>query len=114
MGGNHLLNTDSVLDCRLHGHLDNHQALPVDCTVAEHLIRNDRYLHSALWSETGDTSSVEGSLDIEEHPYCYSSSRDYFPSYKLRANRVSDGTAFDDDGVSAKRASRQPPCHLSL
>lgn len=29
MGGNHLLNTDSVLDCRLHGRLDNHQALPM-------------------------------------------------------------------------------------
>lgn len=114
MGGNHLLNTDSVLDCRLHGRLDNQQALPVDCTVAEHLIRRDRYLHSALWNETGDTSIVEDSLDTEEHPYCYSSSRDYFPSCKSRASRVSDWTAFDNDDAWTKRSYRQPPCHLSL
>lgn len=114
MGGNHLLNTDSVLDCRLHGRLDNHQALPVDCTVVEHLIQRDRYLHSALWNETEDTSSVEGSLDTEEHPYCYSSSRDYFRSCKSRASRVSDWTAFDNDDAWTKRSYRQPPCHLSL
>lgn len=114
MGGNHLLNTDSVQDCRLHGRLDNHQALPVDCTVVEHLIQRDRYLHSALWNETEDTSSVEGSLDTEEHPYCYSSSRDYFPSCKSRASRVSDWTAFDNDDAWTKRSYRQPPCHLSL
>lgn len=41
-GGNHLLNIDSVLGCRHHGHLDNLQASPVDCTVAEHLIQRDR------------------------------------------------------------------------
>lgn len=40
----------------------------MDCTVAEHLIQMDRYLHSVLWNETGDTSSVKGSLDTEEHP----------------------------------------------
>ncbi len=38
------------------------------CTVVEHPILKDRCLHSVLWSETGDTSSVEGSLDTEEHP----------------------------------------------
>lgn len=36
--------------------------------MVEHLIQRDRYLHSALWNETEDTSSVEGSLDTEEHP----------------------------------------------
>lgn len=75
MGGNHLLNTDSALGYRHRGHLDSHQALPVDCTVAEHLIQRGRYLHSVLWNETGDTSSVRGSLGTEERPWCYSSSR---------------------------------------
>lgn len=40
----------------------------MDCTVAAHLIQRDRYLHSVLWNETGDTSSVKGSLDTEERP----------------------------------------------
>lgn len=40
----------------------------MDCTVAEHLIPRDTYLHSVLWHETGDTSSVKGSLDTVEHP----------------------------------------------
>lgn len=40
----------------------------MDCTVAEHLIPRDRCLHSVLWNEIGDTSSVKGSLDTEEHP----------------------------------------------
>lgn len=47
-------------------------------------------------------------------PYCYSSSRDYFPSCKSRASRVSDWTAFDNDDAWTKRSYRQPPCHLSL
>ena len=38
------------------------------CTVAEHLILKDRYLHSVPWDETGDTSSVRGSLDTEKRP----------------------------------------------
>lgn len=75
MGGNHLLNIDFALGCRRHGHLDNLQALPVDCTEAEHLIQMDTYLHSVLWNESGDTSSVRGTLDTEERPLCYSSSR---------------------------------------
>lgn len=74
-GGNHLLSTDSVLGCRLHGHLDNLQALPVDCTVAAHLIPRGRCLHSVLLNETVDTSNVKGSLDTEERPWCYSSPR---------------------------------------
>lgn len=40
----------------------------MDCTVAEHQILRDRYLHSVLWNETGDTSSVKGSLGTEERP----------------------------------------------
>lgn len=40
----------------------------MDYTVAERLIPRDRYLHSVLWNETGDTSNVKGSLDIEGHP----------------------------------------------
>lgn len=68
MDGNHLLNIDSVLGCRLRGHLDNLQASPVDCTEAEHLIPRDKYLHSALWNETEDTSSVKGSLGTEKRP----------------------------------------------
>lgn len=68
MGGNHLLNIDPAPDCRHHGHLDNLQALPVDCTVAEHPILKDRYLHSVLRNETEDTSNVEGSLNTEERP----------------------------------------------
>lgn len=43
-------------------------AVPVDCTEAEHLIRTDTCLHSVLWNETGDTSSVRGSPDTEKHP----------------------------------------------
>lgn len=113
MGGNHLLNTDSALGCRHHGHLDNLQALPVDCTVAERLIPRDRCLHSVLWNETGDTSSVKGSRDTEERPLCYSSCREYFPSCKPRASRISDLTAFDD-GASAKRTPRHPSCYLPL
>lgn len=58
-------------------------------------------MHSVLWNETEDTSSVKGSLDTEEHPYCYCSSRYYFPSCKWRASQVSDLTAFGDD-ASAK------------
>lgn len=108
MGGSHLLNIDPALGCRHHGHLDNLQALPVDCTAAEHLIQRDTYLHSVLWNETEDTNSVRGSPDTEEHPYCYSSSR-YFPSCKSRARQISDLTAFDDD-ASAKRGARQPSC----
>lgn len=111
MGGNHLLNIDPVLGCRHHGHLDNPQALPVDCTEAEHLIPRDRCLHSVLWSETEDTSSVKGSLDTEEHPWCYSSFRCYFPSYKSRASQTSDLAASDDD-ASPKRVHRQPSRHL--
>lgn len=113
MGGNHLLSTDSALGCRHRGHLDNLQALPVDCTVAEHLIQMDRYLHSVLWNETGGTSSVKGSLDTEEHPCCFSNSRYYFPSCKSRASQILDWTAFDD-GAPAKRFPGQPSCHLPL
>lgn len=72
-GENHLLNTDSEGGCRHHDCLDNLQALPVDCTVAELLIQRDRCLHNAQWNETEDTSSVRGSLDTEERPLCYSS-----------------------------------------
>lgn len=43
-------------------------AVPVDCTEAEHLIQTDTCLHSVLWNETGDTSSVRGSPDTEKHP----------------------------------------------
>lgn len=32
MGGNHLLNTDSEVGCRHHGHLDNLQASPTQNT----------------------------------------------------------------------------------
>lgn len=67
MGGNRLPNIDPALGCRHHDHLDNLQAIPVDCTVAEHLIQMDRYLHSVL-SETGGTSSAMGSLDTEGRP----------------------------------------------
>lgn len=75
MGGNHLLNTDSALGCTHRGHSGNLQASPVDCTVAEHLILQDKCLHSVLSNGTGDTSSVKGILGTEEHPWCYSSSR---------------------------------------
>lgn len=103
MGGNRLLNIDLALGCRHRGHLDNLQALPVDCTVAEHLIPRGRKLHSVLWNETVGTSIVRGSLDTEKRPWCYSSFRLYFPSCSSRASRVS---AFDDDDASAKCVPR--------
>lgn len=68
MGGNYLLNTDPARGCRHHGRLDMLQALPVDCKVAARLILRDRYLHSVLWNETGDTSSLRGSQGTEERP----------------------------------------------
>lgn len=74
-GGNHWLNTDSVPGCRHRGRLDNLQALPVDCTEAGRLIPRGRDSHSVPWNETGGTSSATGSLDTEEHPWCYSSFR---------------------------------------
>lgn len=40
----------------------------MDCTVAEHPILKDKYLHSVLRNETEDTSNVEGSLNTEERP----------------------------------------------
>lgn len=87
--GNHLLNIDSEQGYRHRGRLDSLQALPVDCTEAEHLIRTDTCLHSVLWNETGDTSSVRGSPDTEKHPCCYSSPCCFFPSCKSRASQVS-------------------------
>lgn len=105
-GENHLLNTDSALGCRHHGHLDNLQASPEGCTGAEPLIPTDRCLHSVLWNATEDTSSGTGSLGTGERPLCYSSCG--FPSRQPRASQTSDPTATEDD-ASAKRA---PSRHL--
>lgn len=45
----------------------------MDCTVAELLSQQGRYLHNAQLNETVDTNSEGDNLDTEEHPLYLSS-----------------------------------------